>query len=383
MTPAGQMIHELNTKLIEARQAYYAGEPSMSDPEYDSLEQQLAALVKQHPEEARHATVLRTVGTDPGGRIPHKSPMRSIENIYAFEDLYKWAAALGWPRYTLSGKYDGISCSLTYEGGRLVRALTRGDGDAGESILDQVNACASIPKLLPGPLNLEVRGELVIKRSRLLELNAEIAAAGGKPYMSTRNLVAGTMKLKDLAEVTKRQVLFLPWEVLADFMDFAERGGDSASERLVNIHTEFGFALPDFESIMKPEELKPALDRWAKKLEERDPEIAMDGIVLKVDSCAQRRALGLGTKFAKFQVAFKFQNAKSESVLREVIWQVGRHGKLTPVGVIDPVILAGAEVRRATLNHLNWIREMGLKIGSRVAVVRSGDVIPQITEVLE
>ena len=404
-------IEELNETLTRARSAYYAGSPIMSDAKYVRLEQSLANLVKQYPEEAEKATVLTTVGSDlatpvipeldwkpeVGGqaesrltksvspvslRIPHLHPMRSIRNIYSLEDLVTWAADMNWPLMTLSGKYDGISCSLTYERGSLVKAVTLGDGEEGESILDQVQASPYIRASIPLPLNLEVRGELIIKRSRMLELNKESVAAGGKPYVSTRNLVAGTMKLKDLEEVRKRQVHFMPWEVLADYLDFAEAGGDSAGTRIQDL-AEFGFEVPEIDFVRKPQDLPTILAKWQERLKESDPEIGMDGVVLKIDSCAQRRDLGVGTKFTNFQVAFKAQNARTESVLRSVDWQVGRHGKLTPVANIDPVVLAGAEVRRATLNHLNWIQDMGLKIGSRVMVVRSGDVIPQIVEVLD
>jgi DNA ligase (NAD+) len=376
------IMDSLNQKLVAAREAYYAGTPLMSDAEYDVLEAQLAGLNRKQPDGTPAPSVLTTVGTDTAGRIPHAHPMRSIENKYTFDEVVSWAAALGWPKLSLSGKFDGISCSLTYENGQLVKAVTRGDGDAGESILAQVSVSPYIPHHLPVPITIEIRGELVIHRSHMLKLNEALVAAGGKPYVSTRNLVAGTVKLKDLEEVKKREMRFMPWEVLAPLLDNPESGSDSAALRICDLGV-FGFVAPGSELVEDEASLRTGLEKSAAVLTMDNPEIGMDGIVIKVDSCAQRRELGYGSKFANFQVAYKAQNARTESVLKEVIWQVGRQGRLTPVGVIDPVVLAGATIERVTLNNLSWIRSMGLKIGSSVVVVRSGDVIPQIVEVLD
>ncbi len=372
----------LNQQLEDARKAYYAGEPIMSDAEYDILEQQLAGLNSHAPASVPPPSVLTTVGTDAPGRIPHASPMRSIENVYSIDEAVAWAESLGWPKLSLSGKFDGISASLTYERGEIVKAVTRGDGEAGESILSQVLACSSIPNHLGEEVSLEIRGELVIARSTMEGLNETIAANGGKPYVSTRNLVAGTMKLKDLAEVTKRRVKFVPWEVLADYLDQAGDLYDSASTRLTAL-TDIGFDIPPIYRVGQANFVEALTNFIELVLNEKDPEIALDGIVIKVDSCSLRRELGMGSKFANFQRAFKAQNAKTETTLLDVIWQVGRQGRLTPVGIVEPVVLAGATIERVMLNNLSWIQEMGLKIGSRVMLMRSGDVIPKIVEVLD
>jgi DNA ligase (NAD+) len=366
-------VDNVNAQLEAARKAYYAGSPIMSDAEYDTLEQQIAGLSKQQPGSV--PSVLTTVGTDQGGRIPHKFPMRSIANTYTEDELLAFYREQAGP-YTLSSKWDGVSCSLTYDDGSLIQALTRGDGDAGEDILPQILAVASIPHSIPHMGLLNVRGELVIAQSTLDKLNIALSAKGLKPYMSTRNLVAGTMKLKDLSEIPNRNVQFMPWEVLGDNLP------DSAMVGLLDLE-KYGFRKPDDEIILTEEELLTRLRRRVFDLTHDKQEIGRDGFVLKVDRTIQRRELGLGSKFANFQVCFKPQNAKAESILREVRWQVGRQGRLTPVGVIDPVVLAGATITNVTLNNQSWIDDMGLKIGSRVMVVRSGDVIPQITEVLD
>lgn len=370
---------ELNQKLEAARAAYYAGEPIMSDAEYDVLEAELAGLSAQ---QGAAPSVLTTVGTDAPGRLPHVHPMRSIENKYSYEEVSEWAQKVGYP-LTLSAKFDGVSCSLTYAEGKLVKAVTRGDGDAGESILPQVKASPLIPTVLSEPLSLEVRGELVVSRSTMLELNAEIELAGGKPFVSTRNLVAGTVKLKDLSEVEKRRVEFLPWEVLyAEPVELLYSHNATACGRILAL-ADLGFDAPEITFVQDALELRSALQKWQTLLANPEPEIGMDGVVIKVDSIARRRELGYGSKFANFQVAWKAQNAKTETTLKEVVWQVGRQGRLTPVGIVEPVVLAGATIERVTLNNLTWIREMGLKIGSRVMLMRSGDVIPKIVEVLD
>jgi len=378
-------VEALNKELIDAQRAYYAGEPIMSDAEYDVREAQLKTMSVGL---GISPSVLTKVGTDTGGRIPHQNPMRSIENVYSEDELMKWYGMLNiGEKVTLETKDDGVSCSLTYERGLLVRALTRGDGDAGESILAQVQAIDAIPKKIAVTIPIEIRGELVMKASTMARLNEAIVASGGKPYVSTRNLVAGTMKLHDLSEVAKREILFYPWEVLCPLLDAAGDGpgnedADSANARLQDI-TIYGFPARDAVVVDNQVDLKIALANAIDSLNEPNPEIGRDGIVIKVDRCARRRELGLGSKFARFQVAYKLQNARAESVLRDVIWQVGRQGKLTPVGIIDPVVLAGATIERVTLNNATWIASMGLQLGCRVNVVRSGDVIPQITGVAD
>jgi DNA ligase (NAD+) len=368
-------LQQLNSKLDEARKAYYAGTPIMSDAEYDVLEQQLAGMAKTL---GVTTSVLSTVGTDVEGRIPHLRPMRSMANVYSIEELIAWATNLGWPELTVGKKRDGISGSLIYDNGVLIQALTRGDGDAGESILPQVKATRSIPQGIEAPGIVEVRGELVIRQSTMERINVDLVAAGGKPYVSTRNLVAGTMKLKDLDEVTRREVQFIPWEVTGTQLlpDSANALLDFASRM------EWGFQRCPVRIAKTPATLRQAITDGLEDIK-ADTEIASDGLVIKVNSRKLREQLGVGTKFANYQVAFKAQNARAESILRSVEWQVGRLGKLTPVATIDPVMLAGAQVTHATLNNFTWIQEMGLKIGSRVMVVRSGDVIPQIAEVLE
>lgn len=384
------LIVELNAKLEEARNAYYAGDPIMSDAEYDTLEAQLAGLVKATPEEAASAPVLSTVGSDlsnlsgerQNGRIAHQIPMLSIQNLYTLDDLAAWAESLGWPVLSVGSKLDGVSDSLIYDAGELTQALTRGDGASGESVLPQLLAAGAVPAAIPTytPFGgrVEIRGEVVIAESKLRELNAELEAEGAKTYATSRNLAAGSLKLLDLDEVKRRGLQFRPWDVLLP----AGVLPDSGVERLREI-VPFGFAPSDDRLVRNRSELIAAVEELLLTLQDSGQEIGKDGIVVKVDSHELREKLGRGSKFTRYQVCFKPQNQKAETVIRSVEWQVGRQGRITPVANVEPVVLGGVQVARATLNNYTWLTNLGVRIGSRVALVRSGDVIPKITEVLE
>lgn len=386
MTEQQQQITDMNARLIEASEAYYKkNQPIMSDAEFDKLERQLKQLVDANPEFKALATILASVGTDltaKGGRIPHARPMLSIENQYTEQDIVEWYNKL--PEGTaccLEPKFDGISVSLVYENGKLVRALTRGDGKGGEDITAQVNAVNSIPKKLTKPLTIEVRGELVMMNSTLERLNKAATAVGGKIYSSTRNLTGGTMKLKvkDTSVITDREILIMPWDVLGDDLP------DSGFERLTMIH-DFGFNLPLGTVVVGDKAVAKTLKR---KIDERirimrdQLSLETDGVVIKVDSHKLRQKLGVANKYTNYQTCFKPQSASGTTYLRAIEWQIGRTGKLSPVAVCDPVVLAGAKVEHASLNNITWIREKGLKIGAKVEMLRSGDVIPQIVRVLD
>jgi len=374
-------IASLNSQLEAARIAYYQdAKPIMEDAAYDLLEKELKGLIKANPELAPLAPVTKTVGSDltSGGRVKHSVPMLSIENHYTEDDYETWYNA-----QNLDGngvmceepKQDGISCSLTYENGKLIRALTRGDGVSGEDITAAVFQVRDIPKSLPSlPQTLEVRGELVMKNSTLARINAEQTKKGQKIYASTRNLTAGTMKQKDLSNISDRDIQIRPWDVLGNQLP------DSRLERLRLIAKD-GFPAPEGEIVTNREELISRLHQILAQ--NKNSDINKDGVVLKIDSVKACEALGVGSNYTNYQICYKEQSSKGVTYLREVVWQCGRSGKLTPVGILDPVTLAGAVITRVNLNNISYIREMNLKINSRVEVTRSGEVIPIISKVLD
>jgi DNA ligase (NAD+) len=402
-----EYIKKLNKTLEEARDAYYKkAAPIMTDGEYDILEKQLQAFIENHPHLAEYAPVLKTVGSDvTSGRIKHASPMLSIENQYTFDDVLAYCKTLpANTKIVLEPKFDGISVSLIYEHGKLVRALTRGTGSEGEDITAQVGAVKSIPKVISGDcpcpchkggathcfpcncealsvldLNIEVRGELVMKNSTLAAINA----LGGKQYSSTRNLTAGTMKQRDLSIVASRDIMLMPWQVIQNNAG----GPDSNLERLRFI-ANYGFLHP-FGNIVYSDDVDSVTSTLEMKLRDRETtmrkalSLETDGVVIKVDSQKLRDTLGVASKYTNWQVCYKPQSASGTTYLREIQWQVGRTGKITPVAKCDVVVLAGANVTSASLNNITYINEKGLKLGAKVEMLRSGDVIPQIVRVID
>ncbi len=385
-------IESLNSQLIAAADAYYKkAAPIMSDAAFDALEKELRQLVSTNPQYTSLASYLKKVGSDitvVSGRTPHRIPMLSIENQYTEDDFLKEFDRFGGVPVCIEPKFDGISCSITYVDGKLTRALTRGDGNSGEDMTAQVQLCPEIPNSLPSSLTsngiqvrvpalLEIRGELVMKNSTLEKLNTRFAAAGQKTYSSTRNLTAGTMKLdpvKYADKIIEREVTIRPWDVIAD------RLPNSRLERLRMI-AQAGFAKPQGVIVSKRSDIIPILEKFLASNKISD--IQADGVVMKVDDVPTCTKLGLASKYTNYQTCYKPQNSRAETYLREVVWQVGRTGKLTPVGIVDPIILTGATITRVTLNNITWIRKMKLRLGCRVSLLRSGDVIPVIERVLD
>jgi DNA ligase (NAD+) len=383
MTETKVLIEQLNKSLVEAQNAYYgSGTAEISDAEYDIMEAQLMALVKANPEFAPLATALNKVGDSEktSTRAKHIRPMLSIENKYAKNDVVDFFLHISGAAFQVEPKRDGISCELRYVDGVLTQALTRGDGVSGEDMTPQVLALKSIPKRIGEkfPKVVHLRGELVMRVSELERINKEAQATGSKTYMSTRNLTAGTMKQKDLSVVASRHIEFVPWDIYSPDAD--HELPDSAIQRLNRLQLE-GFFSYDGLLAASHGLIEESIDLILER--NRQSDILADGVVVKVDSHKLRRELGVSSKFTNYQCCFKPQSASNTTVLREVVWQVGRQGKLTPVAECDAVELAGAIVTRATLNNISWIKTMKLKTGAKVRMLRSGDVIPQIVEVLD
>ena len=376
-----ELIKQLNKTLEEARDAYYKHTtPIMSDAAYDEGEKLLRKYVAEAPHLAEYAPVLKTVGSDltAQGRVKHVSPMLSIENQYTFDDVLAWYVNLKGEVLVVcvEPKWDGISVSLIYEKGILVRALTRGTGTEGEDITEQAQHVSLLPKALQSGRTLEVRGELVMRHSTLARINEEAEAKGEKIYSSTRNLTGGTMKLKGdkIRLIAEREILIKPWDVLGAGL------ADSGLDRLRSL-VQDGFPEPDGRLALNAEEL---VDLLNKRLEEnKSSDIQADGVVIKVNSQELRRKLGVASKYTNWQVCYKPQAASGTTYLREIQWQVGRTGRVSPVAKCDVVILAGANITSASLNNITYIRNMGLKLNAKVEMLRSGDVIPQIVRVID
>lgn len=376
-------IVSLNNTLINAQTAYYgcAGalgdlSPVMSDADYDALEAQLTALVNANKEFAPLATVLSKVGTESNSvlRIPHARPMLSIENYYTPESFVEAAKNYG-SVVLIEPKRDGCSSEIQYLDGVLTRAVSRGDGEAGEEMTAQVKVCKKIPQTIKTNIHdLRIRGEMVMYNSELSRINS----LGGKQYANSRNLTAGTLKQKDLSIVRSREIVMIPWDMYSPDQDALLP--DSAYERM-QLATSFGFADYEGERVNRQNsvDILNVLKAILKKNEVST--IVADGAVIKSDSHKVRNTLGVASKFTKYQHCFKPQNLVSNTTLLSIEYGLGRTGKVTPVAILKPVNLGGAMIARATVCNETYMEALNLTIGCEVELCRSGDVIPFIVKV--
>jgi len=374
-----EQIEALNSTLKTYQDAYYNGTPIVPDDVYDREEIHLINLVKKYPEYRSIATVLTSVGdsTNSDQRINHVRPMKSIENHYTLESASN-VSSYGNP-ILVEPKRDGISSELYYRNGLLVRNVTRGDGTSGEDMTQQTEACPSIPKIIPTDItNLRIRGEMVMRKSELARINQIRNEQGLDEYSNPRNLVAGTMKQLDFDVVAERKIELIPWDVYSPDEDYLLP--DSSYARMKMLES-FGFAKYQGMLLHSTDDIPAAINKILADNEQSD--IVADGVVIKADSHIIRNQLGYGTKFAKFQHCFKPQQQQAETTVTGITWGVGRQGKVTPVLLVTPVDLGGAMISKATGNNLTWMQNLNVKIGSVVSILRSGDVIPMICDVLD
>lgn len=372
-------MRDLAEQVRLHRHRYYVlDQPTLSDAEYDALERELMTLEEVHPDLADPNSPTRRVGAPPVESFEqarHDPPMYSLNNAYSEAELRAWEEAnrkrLG-PMlpldYAAELKIDGLSLSLIYEGRSLVRAITRGDGEAGEAVSENARTIATIPLSLPAsaPESMIVRGEVFLSRKRWEELNRERDAAGEARYANPRNTASGTMKLLDSREVARRRLSFLPWQWIGETDHF------DAMSRLEG----FGFAPMPARA---EGDLEAVLAFIAQVAEQRGHlGFDIDGVVIKVRDGALQRQLGFTDRAPRWAIAFKFPATQATTVVLGITWQVGRTGKLTPVAELEAVEVAGSTVRRATLHNADELGRLGVKAGHRVFIEKGGDVIPKV-----
>ncbi|HJW71303.1 MAG TPA: NAD-dependent DNA ligase LigA [Geothrix sp.] len=376
-----QRMKELADQVRAHRHRYYVlDQPALSDAEYDALERELRALEAAHPELADPNSPTHRVGATPldsfeKGR--HATPMLSLDNAYSEMELRDWEAK--WrrlapdaePRYAAELKVDGLSLSLRYEGRRLVDALTRGDGETGERVLENARTIADIPLVLPedAPERLEVRGEAFLSRKRWEELNRQRDERGEPRFANPRNAASGTLKLLDSREVAARGLSFLPWQAL---WETETLGHEAAMAQL----GAWGFGVMpahvagDLEAVL-------AFIQDQKEARLRLP-FDTDGVVMKVSDVGVQQRLGATDRVPRWAIAFKYPALQVTTTVLGITWQVGRSGKLTPVAELEAVEVAGSTVRRATLHNPDELARLGLRIGHRVFIEKGGEVIPKV-----
>ena len=385
MDETGRIL-ELRELLHRYNQLYYVqNAPVISDMEFDALMHELIGLEAAHPELADPNSPTQRVGSDLSKgfqQAEHKYPMLSLDNTYSEQEVREFfervSGLLNEPfEICCELKYDGLSISLIYEDGRLVQAVTRGDGVKGDIVTDNARTIKCIPLVLqPGsyPKKFEIRGEVLMPWTSFEKLNAEREAQEEALFANPRNAASGTLKLQNPQEVSRRQLDSYLYYLLGE-----ELPCDGHYENMMEAQ-KWGFKVSDhMKKCSTIQEVLDYINYW--DTERKNLPVATDGIVLKVNSMRQQRNLGFKAKSPRWAIAYKFQAEKQLTRLNSVSFQVGRTGAVTPVANLDPVQLSGTVVRRATLHNADIIKGLDLHIGDMVYVEKGGEIIPKITAV--
>ncbi|MGL4852190.1 MAG: NAD-dependent DNA ligase LigA [Phocaeicola sp.] len=381
-----ERIYQLREELHKHNHNYYVlNQPLISDQEFDKLMSELQAIEEKHPELADPHSPTMRVGSDLNKsftQVAHKYPMLSLSNTYSegeVVDFYERVRkALNEPiEICCEMKYDGTSISLTYEEGKLIRAVTRGDGVQGDDVTDNVKTIRTIPLLLHGtnyPAQFEIRGEILMPWSVFDDLNKERADREEPLFANPRNAASGTLKLQNSSTVASRQLDAYLYSLLGD-----ELPSDSHYENLLAA-ASWGFKVSSIsQNCQSLEQVLAFIKHW--DVERKNLPVATDGMVLKVTSLRQQRNLGFTAKSPRWAIAYKFQAERACTRLNQVTFQVGRTGAVTPVANLDPVQLAGTVVKRASLHNADVIENLDLHIGDEVYVEKGGEIIPKIVGV--
>ena len=380
-----EKIDQLRADLHRHNYNYYVlNAPEISDKEFDDRMRELQELEKEHPEYQDDNSPTMRVGSDLNKnftQVAHKYPMLSLGNTYSesevtdFYDRVKKALNEDF-EICCELKYDGTSISLTYENGKLVRAVTRGDGEKGDDVTDNVKTIRTIPLVLHGsyPESFEIRGEILMPWEVFEELNREKEAREEPLFANPRNAASGTLKLQNSAIVASRKLDAYLYYLLGE-----ELPCDGHYE---NLHAAAGWGFKTSEHMKKAHSLEEVFEYiryW--DTERKNLPVATDGIVLKVNSMRQQKNLGFTAKSPRWAIAYKFQAERALTRLNKVTYQVGRTGAVTPVANLDPVQLSGTIVKRASLHNADIIEGLDLHIGDMVYVEKGGEIIPKITGV--
>ncbi|MBR4841900.1 MAG: NAD-dependent DNA ligase LigA [Bacteroidaceae bacterium] len=381
-----ERIIELRELLHRYNNLYYVqNAPVISDIEFDGLMHELIDLEEKHPELYDPNSPTQRVGSDISKgfeQAEHRYPMLSLDNTYSEQEVREFfqrvSGLLNEPfEICCELKYDGLSISLIYEEGKLVQAVTRGDGVKGDIVTDNVRTIKSVPLVLQGgrfPSSFEIRGEVLMPWTSFEKLNAERERQEEPLFANPRNAASGTLKLQNPQEVARRQLDSYLYYLLGEQLPF-----DGHYENMMEA-ARWGFKVSDhMRKCTTIEEVLDYINYW--DTERRNLPVATDGIVLKVNSLRQQRNLGFKAKSPRWAIAYKFQAERQLTRLNSVSYQVGRTGAVTPVANLDPVQLSGTIVKRATLHNADIIKGLDLHIGDMVYVEKGGEIIPKITGV--
>ena len=379
--PEREELKRLRKELEEANYKYYVlNMPTLSDREFDEKMHRLQALEAQYPDMFDPKSPTQHVGSDLGKKgfeqVKHKYPMLSLANSYSREEIEDWVRKLpSNAEIVCELKYDGLSISLWYENGVLTKALTRGDGQQGDDVIANIKTIPSIPWRIERndiPAFFELRGEILLPWERFEALNKEREEQEEPLFANPRNAASGTLKLQDPREVARRGLDAYLYYMLGENLP-----GTTHYERLETAK-RWGFHISDAIKVCKNvDEVMAYIAYW--DTERKNLPVATDGIVLKVNNLAQQEELGFTAKTPRWAIAYKFPAEKQLTLLKEITYQVGRTGVVTPVANLEPVQLSGTIVQRATLHNEDFIRSLDIRPGDRVWVEKGGEIIPKIT----
>ncbi|UBQ38435.1 NAD-dependent DNA ligase LigA [Acinetobacter johnsonii] len=384
-------MRQLIQILAQHNHAYYVmDQPTILDSEYDQLFHQLKALEEQYPEYIQPDSPINKVGGKPLAKftsVTHVVPMLSLGNVFNQEELFAFArrAEERLPnqtiQYDVELKFDGLAISLWYEQGVLVRGVTRGDGETGEDITQNVKTIRNLPKVLSTdqgevPTLLEVRGEVLMPKAGFEKLNAENEAKGEKTFANPRNAAAGSLRQLDPNIAASRPLAFYAYGIA----QCEPNHGQSTMSESLEWLQQFGFAVGErhfvCDSIQEVQAVYEQINAERPQLS-----VEIDGIVIKVNSLKQQQQLGFLSREPRWATAYKFPAVAALTTVENIDWQVGRTGTLTPVARLNPVAVGGVTVSNVTLHNIGEIHRLDVRIGDTVSVYRSGDVIPKVEKV--
>lgn len=382
---AKEQIDSLREELREHNYNYYIlDNPTISDYEFDMKLKTLQDLEKQHPEFSDDNSPTQRVGgtiTKNFNTVVHDFRMYSLDNSYSKEDLLDWEKRIkklvdGDIKYTCELKYDGVSMNLTYVNGKLIRAVTRGDGVQGDEVTANVKTINTIPLQLKGdyPERFDIRGEIILPIDGFNKMNEERIANDEEPYRNPRNTASGSLKLQDSSEVAKRPLECLLYSIKGNNLNITTQFEGLGKAR------EWGFKVPKEAKLVNSiDEVLDFVEHWEKERSNLPYEI--DGIVIKVNNLFQQEELGFTAKAPRWAMAYKFKAEQVSTRLNEIIYQVGRTGAITPVANLEPVLLAGTIVKRASLHNADQIEKLDIRLEDEVYVEKGGEIIPKIIAV--
>ena len=378
-------INQLREELRQHNYNYYIlDNPTISDYEFDMKLKELQDLEEKHPEFFDANSPTQRVGgtiTKSFNTVVHDFRMYSLDNSYSKEDLLDWETRIkklvdGDVQYTCELKYDGASMNLTYQNGKLLRAVTRGDGVQGDEVTANVKTINTVPLQLKGnfPDRFDIRGEIVLPIAGFIKMNEERIATDEEPYRNPRNTASGSLKLQDSAEVAKRPLECLLYSIKGNSLNITTQFEGLEKAR------EWGFKVPNEAKLVNSiDEVFEYVAYWDEHRHNLPYEI--DGVVVKVNSLYQQDELGFTAKAPRWAMAYKFKAEQVSTTLNEITYQVGRTGAITPVANLKPVQLAGTIVKRASLHNADQIEKLNIREGDEVYVEKGGEIVPKIIAV--